>query len=183
MAEGSDRFRVGPRYHPFHYLPHGLLAGPPHPVAQRLKQGDRLGRTGALEVVETPGHTPGSVTFWCPRSRVAIVGDVMSNAAAISFPLPPLPPLLRRVQGGMAGGGDGSGGDGPMPAAGEWRRWSFPPVPRQPMKHLCHSAHQNRRSLEAIWALHPAIIVFGHGPPLVLEEEPAAVPVESTAVG
>ncbi len=143
--------RVGPKFHPFHWLPHGVIAGPAHPVAQRLRQGDKLGRTGAVEVVETPGHTPGSVTFWCPRSRVAIVGDVMSNAAWLSLPL--------------------------------LQRWSFPPVPRQPMKHLCHSPHQNRRSLEAIMALHPSIIVFGHGPPLVLEEEPAPVPLERTAVG
>lgn len=145
VAEGSDRMRVGPVVHPFYWLPHGLLAGPAHPVARKLKQGDRLGRTGAVEVIDTPGHTPGSVTFWIPRSRVAIVGDVLSNASALSVSLPPLPPFLRQ-----AAGEDEKTG---AATTTEWRRWSFPPVPRQPMRHLCHSAQENRRSLEVrAWA-------------------------------
>lgn len=30
-----------------------------------------------LKVIHTPGHTPGSVTFWSPDERVAFVGDTL----------------------------------------------------------------------------------------------------------
>ncbi|MDE6009645.1 MAG: MBL fold metallo-hydrolase [Muribaculaceae bacterium] len=30
-----------------------------------------------LKVIHTPGHTPGSVTFWSPEERAAFVGDLL----------------------------------------------------------------------------------------------------------
>lgn len=30
-----------------------------------------------LKVISTPGHTPGSVTFWSPEEKVAFVGDTL----------------------------------------------------------------------------------------------------------
>ena len=46
----------------------------PCEVDRRLKAGDRV---GPLEVVETPGHTPGSLSFWWPERRALFPGDVM----------------------------------------------------------------------------------------------------------
>ena len=41
-----------------------LWAGPPHPVARRLRDGDEV---GGFTVIETPGHCAGHVSYW--RSR------------------------------------------------------------------------------------------------------------------
>jgi hydroxyacylglutathione hydrolase len=50
--------------------------GPPHPVARALEEGDEV---AGFTVLETPGHTPGHVSFWRERDRVLIVGDVLTN--------------------------------------------------------------------------------------------------------
>jgi hydroxyacylglutathione hydrolase len=50
--------------------------GPPHPVARALSEGDEV---AGFIVLETPGHTPGHVSYWRERDRVLIVGDVLVN--------------------------------------------------------------------------------------------------------
>jgi glyoxylase-like metal-dependent hydrolase (beta-lactamase superfamily II) len=58
----------------------------------RLEPGDRV---GSLEVVATPGHTPGHVSFLDTRDRTVIAGDVftsygglaVSNHFHLRFPL------------------------------------------------------------------------------------------------
>ena len=50
--------------------------GPPHPVARALSEGDEV---AGFTVLETPGHTPGHVSYWRERDRVLIVGDVLVN--------------------------------------------------------------------------------------------------------
>jgi glyoxylase-like metal-dependent hydrolase (beta-lactamase superfamily II) len=52
------------------------LAGPRHPVARALVQGEEV---GGFTVLETPGHTPGHLAFWRARDRVLILGDVLFN--------------------------------------------------------------------------------------------------------
>jgi glyoxylase-like metal-dependent hydrolase (beta-lactamase superfamily II) len=52
----------------------GLGRHTPCEVDHRLKSGDRV---GPLEVMETPGHTPGSLSFWWPERRALFVGDVI----------------------------------------------------------------------------------------------------------
>jgi glyoxylase-like metal-dependent hydrolase (beta-lactamase superfamily II) len=42
----------------------------------RLSEGDRV---GSLEVVATPGHTPGHVSFLDTRDRTLIAGDVYTS--------------------------------------------------------------------------------------------------------
>ena len=42
----------------------------------RLREGDRV---GSLEVVATPGHTPGHVSFLDTRDRTLIAGDVFTS--------------------------------------------------------------------------------------------------------
>jgi glyoxylase-like metal-dependent hydrolase (beta-lactamase superfamily II) len=51
-------------------------AGPGHPVARRLKEADEV---GGFVVIETPGHSPGHVSYWRESDRVLIVGDVIRN--------------------------------------------------------------------------------------------------------
>jgi glyoxylase-like metal-dependent hydrolase (beta-lactamase superfamily II) len=60
---------------------------------ERLKGGDRV---GSLEVVESPGHSPGHIAFLDPRTGVLIAGDVFSSLGGLAvashpywrFPLP-----------------------------------------------------------------------------------------------
>lgn len=54
----------------------GLGRHVPCEVDHRLKAGDRV---GPLEVVETPGHTPGSLSFWWPERRALFAGDVIAT--------------------------------------------------------------------------------------------------------
>jgi glyoxylase-like metal-dependent hydrolase (beta-lactamase superfamily II) len=56
---------IGPRW-----------VGPPHPVARRLREGDEV---GGFQVIETPGHTDGHISFWRLRDRVLVAGDVLAN--------------------------------------------------------------------------------------------------------
>lgn len=99
------------------------LAGPPHPVARRLQEGDKV---GGFTVLETPGHCAGHISYWRAADRVLILGDILANFS------PPAglcglcePPLL----------------------------FSTDPA-------------ENRRSARRVAALEPALVCFGHGPPL-----------------
>jgi glyoxylase-like metal-dependent hydrolase (beta-lactamase superfamily II) len=59
----------------------------------RLKAGDRV---GSLEVIDSPGHSPGHVAFHDPRNGTLIAGDVFSTIGGLAvasypywrFPLP-----------------------------------------------------------------------------------------------
>ncbi len=51
-------------------------AGPEHPVARALVEGDEV---GGFAVLETPGHSPGHVSYWRESDRALIVGDVLFN--------------------------------------------------------------------------------------------------------
>jgi glyoxylase-like metal-dependent hydrolase (beta-lactamase superfamily II) len=42
-----------------------------------LADGDVLPILGGLEVIHTPGHTPGSVCLYAPRDRLLFVGDAL----------------------------------------------------------------------------------------------------------
>jgi len=52
------------------------LRGPAHPVARRLHESDVVAR---FEVLETPGHSAGHVSFWRASDRTLICGDVFIN--------------------------------------------------------------------------------------------------------
>jgi glyoxylase-like metal-dependent hydrolase (beta-lactamase superfamily II) len=53
-----------------------IWTGPPHPVARRLRDGDRV---GSFTVIETPGHTAGHVSFWREDDGLLVLGDVVCN--------------------------------------------------------------------------------------------------------
>jgi hydroxyacylglutathione hydrolase len=57
----------------------GLLPSPPaHPVARRLAEGDEV---AGFTVLDTPGHSPGHISFWREADRTLICGDVFWNIA------------------------------------------------------------------------------------------------------
>jgi len=51
-------------------------AGPGHPVARALRDGDTV---AGFEVLEVPGHAPGHIALWRERDRILITGDVLFN--------------------------------------------------------------------------------------------------------
>ena len=56
----------------------GLEVDPPPPVDKYLKKGQilKVGR-GNLKVIETPGHTPGSISLYSNKDKVVFVGDLL----------------------------------------------------------------------------------------------------------
>jgi glyoxylase-like metal-dependent hydrolase (beta-lactamase superfamily II) len=52
-----------------------LLRVPPFSGAEVLREGDVLPVLGGLRVVETPGHTPGHLSFYAPATGVLLAGD------------------------------------------------------------------------------------------------------------
>jgi glyoxylase-like metal-dependent hydrolase (beta-lactamase superfamily II) len=54
----------------------GLGAHPPCPVDERLKEDDEV---GTLQVLHTPGHTPGHLSFYSPERGVLISGDAVAT--------------------------------------------------------------------------------------------------------
>jgi glyoxylase-like metal-dependent hydrolase (beta-lactamase superfamily II) len=54
----------------------GLGKHQPCEVDRTLKAGDHI---GPLQVVETPGHTPGSLSFWWADRRALFAGDVIAT--------------------------------------------------------------------------------------------------------
>jgi glyoxylase-like metal-dependent hydrolase (beta-lactamase superfamily II) len=55
------------------------LAGRPIQVHQKLQDGDEidLGGGTTLKVIFTPGHSPGSISLFCPQDGSLIVGDAI----------------------------------------------------------------------------------------------------------
>ena len=51
-----------------------LPAAKAHPIARALREGDEV---AGFTVLETPGHSPGHVSYWRESDRTLICGDVM----------------------------------------------------------------------------------------------------------
>ena len=67
-----------------------LLPGPHgHPVARALREGDEL---AGFTVLETPGHSPGHVSYWRESDRVLLCGDVMWGFNPLILRGPPREP-------------------------------------------------------------------------------------------
>jgi hydroxyacylglutathione hydrolase len=60
----------------------GRWGGPAHPVARVLRDGDRV---SDFAVVESPGHTPGHLSFWRETDRVLILGDVLFHRNPVTL--------------------------------------------------------------------------------------------------
>jgi hydroxyacylglutathione hydrolase len=100
-----------------------IPCGPGHPVARALKEGDQV---GSFTVLDTPGHSPGHVSYWRESDRTLVCGDVMWG----------FHPFMLR---------------GPI---------------REPFANFSPDPALNRESARRLAALEPALVCFGHGPPL-----------------
>ena len=87
-----------------------LARMPSVPIARELHEGDEL--AAGFKVLDTPGHSPGHVSFWRESDRVLICGDVFFNmnilttAPGLRQPPGPLtvdPALNRRSERRLAG--------------------------------------------------------------------------------
>lgn len=62
--------------HWFNPLQQQLFAGPGHPVARALREGDFV---EDFLVLDVPGHAPGHIALWRERDRTLFLGDVITN--------------------------------------------------------------------------------------------------------
>jgi glyoxylase-like metal-dependent hydrolase (beta-lactamase superfamily II) len=78
--------------HPIARLQQRMWAGPGHPVARTLRDGEMV---GDFRVIETPGHASGHLALWRECDGVLIAGDVLVNMDMLTT-LPGLhePPAL-----------------------------------------------------------------------------------------
>ncbi len=86
VAPTINRLRLGP-------LANALAGFDGVPVARALTEGDAL--AAGFTVLETPGHSPGHVSFWRASDRTLICGDVFFNMhVATTIPGLRQPPAL-----------------------------------------------------------------------------------------
>lgn len=75
----------------------------PTPVDQVLGEGKTIPNAAGAIVVETPGHTPGHISLYLPRTKTLIAGDVLVIEEGILSPpperaTPDMPLALRSIQ-------------------------------------------------------------------------------------
>lgn len=67
-------------YLPVYHLQYGAALGfgkhPPCPVDRTLQEGDRV---GPVQVIHTPGHSPGHLALWWPERQVLFAGDAIAT--------------------------------------------------------------------------------------------------------
>jgi hydroxyacylglutathione hydrolase len=82
-AAAEDPALIGERQpnHPVTQLFVKLFTGPGHPVDRRLQEGDEL---AGFEVIDTPGHSAGHVSFWRESDGVLVLGDVLANMDVVT---------------------------------------------------------------------------------------------------
>lgn len=56
-------------------------------VARELRTGERLPIAGGLDVVHTPGHTPGHISLLAPERRVLFSGDAFMHPMGFMLPM------------------------------------------------------------------------------------------------
>lgn len=56
-----------------------LVYAKPDDIDNLLKGGEILYPLGGLEVIHTPGHTPGSISLFSQQKKILIVGDLLNN--------------------------------------------------------------------------------------------------------
>jgi glyoxylase-like metal-dependent hydrolase (beta-lactamase superfamily II) len=82
-AEAIEDGQIAERQprHPINSLIGRAFTGPPHPVARRLREGDRV---AGFTILDVPGHSPGHVAYWREADRTLICGDVFTNIDTIT---------------------------------------------------------------------------------------------------
>jgi glyoxylase-like metal-dependent hydrolase (beta-lactamase superfamily II) len=60
------------------------------PVTRGVSEGDTIPEVmDGLQVLLTPGHSPGHVSYWQPEKRLLFCGDVMMNIMGLRLPIAP----------------------------------------------------------------------------------------------
>ena len=80
--ESGDFGRLMPQRWRFLARLMSRLNGSVHPVDRVLVEGDEI---GGFKVIETPGHTPGHLSFFREQDRVLIVGDVLFHRSPVTL--------------------------------------------------------------------------------------------------
>jgi hydroxyacylglutathione hydrolase len=75
-AENPERIRDSQPQALINRIIFRVWAGPGHPVARRMREGDEV---AGFKVLDTPGHSAGHITLWRESDRVAIAGDVLNG--------------------------------------------------------------------------------------------------------
>ena len=75
-ADAMQSGNLGQKDHRINKLITWAWAGPPYPVARRLREGDEV---AGFTVLDVPGHSPGHVAYWRESDRTLIAGDVLNN--------------------------------------------------------------------------------------------------------
>ena len=109
--------------HPVGRFYYRVFVGPGHKVDRTLREGDEV---AGFQVIDTPGHSAGHVSFWRESDRVLILGDVLTHMDVLTG----LPGL------------------------------------HEPKPYLTPDPERNRVSIRRLGELEPALVLFGHGPPL-----------------
>lgn len=122
-ADAMESGNLGQKDHLINKVITWAWAGPPHPVARRLREGDEV---AGFAVLDVPGHSPGHVAFWRESDRTLVAGDVLNNMD---------------VRTGIRG-------------------------LHEPREEFTTDPALNRESARRLAALEPALVCFGHGPPL-----------------
>lgn len=122
-ADAMESGDMGQKDHLINKVITWAWAGPPYPVARRLREGDEV---AGFRVLDVPGHSPGHVAYWRESDRTLIAGDVLNNM---------------NVMTGITG-------------------------LHEPRVEFTTDPAQNRESARRLAALEPALVCFGHGPPL-----------------
>jgi glyoxylase-like metal-dependent hydrolase (beta-lactamase superfamily II) len=122
-ADAMESGDLGQKDHLINRVIMWAWAGPPYPVARRLREGDEV---AGFRVLDVPGHSPGHVAYWRESDRTLIAGDVVNNM---------------NVMTGIPG-------------------------LHEPRVEFTTDPPRNRESARRLAALEPALVCFGHGPPL-----------------
>jgi hydroxyacylglutathione hydrolase len=80
-AAEDGRIRDRMPAHPINDMIAKVFPGPGHPVARALREGDSV---AGFEVLDTPGHSAGHVSFWREADRTLVCGDVFTNVDTIT---------------------------------------------------------------------------------------------------
>jgi hydroxyacylglutathione hydrolase len=75
-ADAMESGNLGQKDHLINKVITWAWAGPPHPVARRLHEGDEV---AGFTVLDVPGHSPGHVAYWRESDRTLVAGDVLNN--------------------------------------------------------------------------------------------------------
>jgi len=63
-----------------------LWATEPVEVDTLVNDGDVLPILGGIEILHTPGHTPGSICLYLPEKSLLIAGDLLANRLGLKLP-------------------------------------------------------------------------------------------------